>query len=258
MNTTCAVVVPCYNEARRLNVNAFRDFIRKSPQVTFVMVNDGSTDATADVLRSLQVGLEDRVDVVALQRNSGKAEAVRIGLLHALDRHSVDAVGFWDADLATPLPAIYDLLAILDRFPAIEWVFGARVNLLGRHIERHTSRHYLGRVFATVVSTLLRLTIYDTQCGAKLFRPSAELRRILDQPFGSRWVFDVEMIARLVQFHPDRSLVRSMIYEFPLYEWRDIAGSKVRPKDFVRAVLDVFAIWRKYLRLKPARGPRRV
>jgi glycosyltransferase involved in cell wall biosynthesis len=250
MNTTCAVVVPCYNEARRLDITAFRDFLRASPHITFVMVNDGSTDGTADVLRNLQSGLEDRVEVLALERNSGKAEAVRRGLLHALDQQPLaTAVGFWDADLATPLSAIYDLARILDGFPSIHWVFGARVNLLGRNIARRPGRHYLGRVFATVVSTLLRLPIYDTQCGAKLFRSTPEFRGILHEPFDSRWVFDVEMIARLVRLHRNnRSVVRSMIYEFPLYEWRDIAGSKVEPKDFTRAVIEVLAIWRKYLR----------
>jgi hypothetical protein len=99
------------------------------------------------------------------------------------------------------------------------------------------------------VSTLLRLPIYDTQCGAKLFRSTPEFRGILHEPFSSRWVFDVEMIARLVRLHRNNpSVVRSMIYEFPLYEWRDIAGSKVEPKDFFRAGIEVLAIWRKYLR----------
>jgi dolichyl-phosphate beta-glucosyltransferase len=247
MNATCAVVVPCYNEARRLDVNAFREFIRQCPQLTFVMVDDGSTDGTAGVLRDLQLGIEDRVDVVALKHNSGKAEAVRQGLLYTIARHPVTAVGFWDADLATPLVAIYDLLGVFEQFPDIQWVFGARVSLLGRNIQRRPARHYLGRVFATVVSSLLRLPIYDTQCGAKLFRSTPDLRRILDQPFNSRWVFDVEMIARFVQLHQNRSLIRGMIYEFPLYEWRDIAGSKVRAKDFARAIVEVFAIWRKYV-----------
>ena len=248
MNASCAIVVPCYNEAQRLDVRAFRDFIQSSRQIAFIMVDDGSTDATAELLRDLRAGLEPFVDVVALDQNSGKAEAVRRGILYAIERHHPVAVGFWDADLATPLNGIFDLLGILERSPSIDWVFGARVNLLGRKIERKASRHYLGRVFATVVSTLLRLPVYDTQCGAKVFRATADLPSILAEPFHSRWVFDVEMIARFVRLHGHASTVRSKIYEFPLYEWRDIAGSKVRAKDFVRAMAEVFVIYRKYLR----------
>jgi dolichyl-phosphate beta-glucosyltransferase len=138
---------------------------------------------------------------------------------------------------------------VLEELPAIQWVFGARVNLLGRRIHRRPVRQYLGRVFATVVSTLLRLPVYDTQCGAKLFRATADLNEVLETPFGSRWVFDVEMIARLLHLHGrnvDR--VRATIYEFPLHAWEDIAGSKVRSGDFVKAIREVLAIYRRYLR----------
>jgi hypothetical protein len=111
-------------------------------------------------------------------------------------------------------------------------------------------RHCLGRTFASVASLLLNLPIYDTQCGAKLFRNTPELRRILVPPFCSRWIFDVELLARLVAGRRRDADVpaRDVIYEMPLSRWKDIGGSKLRPNDFVRAFFDLAVIYWTYLR----------
>ena len=248
MGQSCAVVVPCYNEAARLDTAAFERFLAAGLSISFVFVDDGSTDGTLAILRSIEQRNQSSVRVLAAGKNSGKAEAVRRGMLLAIDSRDAPVVGFWDADLATPLEAIPQLLEVLEATPGVDWVFGARVNLLGRRIERSAARHYLGRVFATVVSTMLRLPVYDTQCGAKLFRVSPELRQVLAEPFQSRWIFDVEMIARLLRIRGlDAESVRRGIHEFPLHTWRDIAGSKVRPADFIRAIVEIAAIYRRYL-----------
>jgi glycosyltransferase involved in cell wall biosynthesis len=243
---TCTIVVPCYNEAARLDTDSFGRYLENSSDTRFVLVNDGSTDATIEVLTKLQSAFPGRIDVLDEKKNAGKGEAVRAGMLHAL-RGSSDFVGFWDADLATPLDAIADLLQPLTANPRIQMVFGARVKLMGRDIERKPSRHYLGRVFATTVSMLLRLPIYDTQCGAKMFQSNEETRSLFADPFHSRWIFDVEILARFIQGRRgDVQSVRESIYEFPLMAWRDVGGSKVRPKDFLRAFIDLLGIGRRY------------
>ncbi len=242
------LIVPCYNEADRLQAQVFRDFLAGSRDTRLLFVDDGSGDRTADVLNTLAQGFEDSAQILRMPQNRGKAEAVRAGILYALDRFQPEFVGFWDADLATPLDALGDFVNILLAKPAIEMVFGARIQLLGREVNRSAARHYLGRVFATTVSTVLRLAIYDTQCGAKLFRVAPYTRQIFAKPFLSKWVFDVEIIARYQQlFRQENRPLSGAIYEFPLECWTDVAGSKVHPGDFFLAFRDVFRIWREYL-----------
>jgi hypothetical protein len=169
-------------------------------------------------------------------------------MLAALERHPTYA-GYWDADLATPLGAIPCFVELLDERPDLEMVFGSRVKLLGRVIERSALRHYPGRVLATLSSLALGLAVYDTQCGAKLFRASPEIGALFAEPFTANWMFDVELLARLIRARrgTDRAQPEQVIHEFALQEWRDVAGSKVRPWDFFRAIVEIARIRRRYL-----------
>ncbi len=231
--TDIAVVVPCYNEEKRLQCEAFVSALDAQPRLRFRMVNDGSRDRTADVLDSFAATTPGRISVTHLAKNSGKAEAVRRGILDELDA-GARYVGFWDADLATPLDEIARFTALLDERPHVEAVIGSRVKLLGREIERKLYRHLYGRVFATTVSLLLGLPVYDTQCGAKLFRAGTATRDAFAEPFMSRWIFDVEVLARLVGFWGD-GRASERIVEQPLRRWIDVAGSKVGARDALRA-----------------------
>jgi dolichyl-phosphate beta-glucosyltransferase len=245
----CTIVVPCYNEAHRLPSEKFVEFVHEGRNIDFLFVNDGSTDDTIAVLERLQRVCGPAVALLDKKVNGGKAEAVRDGILKAIQAGRSAFVGFWDADLATPLSAISPLLQELIDDPQLQMVFGSRVRLLGRHVHRLAVRHYLGRVFATVVSVMLRLPIYDTQCGAKVFRVTPELAQVMSQPFISRWVFDVEILARFIALnHGDTRTLHDSIYEYPLERWEDVAGSKVTPGDFLLAFVDTFRIHSKYLR----------
>jgi dolichyl-phosphate beta-glucosyltransferase len=240
------MVVPCYNEELRLPVDQFQRFLCES-QIRFVFVDDGSRDKTLDRLESLRKDHPDRVFVLRSPANQGKAEAVRMGLNFALEQEA-DYVGYWDADLATPLDAIPQFMAVFSERPDLDMVFGSRVKLLGRHVHRKTGRHYLGRVFATVVSVMLRLPVYDTQCGAKIFRVRPETRDLTAESFRSRWVFDVELLARYLRQQGSATAAAQRIYEYPLHVWEDVGDSKVKPFDFFVALRDVIRIYWKYIR----------
>lgn len=242
------VIVPCYNEAERLPQQEFLKFTEECPGYNFLFVNDGSRDRTLEVLNSFAAKQPDRFQVLNLEKNGGKAEAVRRGFQHAMNS-GVPFLAFWDADLATPLEVLPEFVKAFDHQPKTEIVLGARVKLMGRDIQRKMIRHYLGRIFATFASWVLGLAIYDTQCGAKMFRVTDTLRNIFETPFCSRWIFDVEILARyLKKTGFSRAEAETRVYEYPLHAWRDVAGSKVKSGDFLKAIGELSSIYLRYRR----------
>ena len=240
-----SLVVPCYNEAARLDPDAFVHFMTTHPGVRLVLVDDGSADGTADVLERIRAAAPGAVMTLRHAANQGKGEAVRAGMVAAIAGNPA-AVGFIDADLSTPLAAIDDFLAVLRLRPQVEFILGSRVLLMGRDVKRKAWRHYLGRVFATAVSLALDLPVYDTQCGAKVLRLNAATGTLFAAPFRSRWIFDVELIARYLRLpvaagEPFR---RDRLYELVLPAWHDKEGSKLRWYDFAHAMVDLGYIWR--------------
>ncbi len=170
-NTVAAtvIVVPCYNEATRLNTEAMAAGMAALEDVSILLVDDGSTDSTHRVLEGLCRAEPGAFSMLRLERNAGKAEAVRAGVNQALGA-GAEFVGYWDADLATPLDQIGVFRSILVDRPELVAVLGSRVRRLGSNIERNQSRNLLGRIFATAASLVLGLPVYDTQCGSKIFR----------------------------------------------------------------------------------------
>jgi glycosyltransferase involved in cell wall biosynthesis len=241
------VVVPCFDEARRLDLARFEAFLRDAPDVGLVLVDDGSRDGTAERLRQLAARFPERVEVLALPVNRGKAEAVRLGVLRALARGPA-CFGYWDADLSTPLAAIGELRGVLRARPELALAQGARVELLGHRIERRALRHHVGRVGAAAIAGVLGLGVYDTQCGAKLFRATEDTRALFEEPFASRWLFDVELLARWIKRRGGAARLAGVLHEHPLSEWRHVPGSKIRPRDYLVAARDLLRIRRSLRR----------
>ena len=234
------LVVPCFNEATRLDTGAFLEWVSARPSHHLRFVNDASTDQTAAVLDRLSEQ-HSRISVLHLSSNHGKAGAVRAGILQ---EPVSDLVGFWDADLATPLREVDRLREVLLNSPDLECVAGIRVMRLGARIERSLSRHVFSRLFVTVASVLLRLHAYDTQCGAKLFRRNV-VQSLFADDFVSPWFFDLELYVRLRRFNPDVEL-KERVCEHALTEWKAMGDSSLRLRDFVKAPLQLYQIYRRY------------
>ena len=234
------LVVPCFNEATRLDRGAFLEWVSARPSRHLRFVNDASTDQTAAVLDRLSEQ-HPRISVLHLSTNHGKAGAVRAGILQA---PVSDLVGFWDADLATPLSEVDRLRAVLLSSSELECVAGIRVVRLGARIDRSLARHVLSRLFVTVASVLLRLHAYDTQCGAKLFRRNVA-QSLFAEAFVSPWFFDLEVYVRLRRLSPDVKLTER-VCEHPLTEWKAMGHSSLRLRDFIKAPLQLYQIYRRY------------
>jgi glycosyltransferase involved in cell wall biosynthesis len=235
------LVVPCYNESERLNLAAFKAFSALGHSICFA--DDGSVDGTADVLRKAFYG-NTHIDIFRADVNQGKAAIIRSAVLDRLRRGlppDIEWVGYWDADLATPLEEVDLFLRFRADFsPQAKAVFGSRILRLGAEIERSALRHYLGRAFATLAALMLNVRSYDSQCGAKLFHRSV-LDKVFREDFISRWVFDLEILLRLEKDN-------DQVVECPVSRWKDIPGSKVKIfKEIFRVFGDLLKIRSRYL-----------
>lgn len=239
------LVIPCYNEAERFPRTQYEEHLAALPDLTLLFVDDGSRDGTAEMVQRFCAAHPGRCELLVLARNGGKAEAVRQGMLKlASEGGEQDYFGYFDADLAIPLDEAYLFFAFLqERRPA--YILSGRVKLLGTtRIERFLYRHILGRVFATYVSWVMDLAVYDTQCGAKLVR-SDMARALFEEPFMSRWLFDIELLYRCMAIF-GRERLEEHVAEVPLRRLRDPGGSTVTFSRAARLPIELLRIRKAY------------
>ena len=239
---TFCIIIPMYNESQRFDAESLLDFDSKYA-VDFLLVNDGSTDDTQAIIDTL-ANKDTRISVLHLKDNSGKAEAVRQGALNAIKNKSYDAIGYLDADFATPLFEIDQLINVFS-INEKSLIIGSRIKRLGASIKRFRYRHLAGRIIATIISEyILKLPVYDTQCGAKLISKK-HITLLFDTPFVSNWLFDVELIARLAKHH-DKDYCYNQIYELPLRNWEDKGNSKITLFDMFKVPFELLKIYWHY------------
>lgn len=241
---TIALVVPCFNEADRWSDEYWTDILQ-IPDLRVLFVDDGSTDATLARAQVTVSGTSS--EVLSMPRNAGKAEAVRTGMRHLLKRDDASAVGYLDADGAFNRRDIEDLIAAYQQKVTggeFQAAWSSRVALAGRDIARSGSRHYIGRLVATFVSVGYGQIPYDTQSGYKLFQPSETLEACLAEPFRTRWLFELELLARWQGMNGSHLRV----WEEPLQYWHDVPGSKITRRESVRVVKELLAVKREQRR----------
>ena len=237
---TCCIIIPCYNESKRLNKTKIIEFQKNNNAFDLLFVNDGSTDNTLDVLISI-ASISNNINYLDLKINYGKAEAIRQSVLR-LSKY--DYIGYLDADLSTSLEDISRLLYFAKQ-ESLSFVLGSRVKLIGHTIDRKYYRHFFGRIVATVIdSFILKLGVYDTQCGAKIIK-SELVQVIFKQPFKTKWLFDVELLARFKKEKGINSCLKE-IREVPLLEWKDTRDTRITFLEFLRTPLDLFRIYKSY------------
>lgn len=227
------VVIPCYNEEERLLGEEFKNFAHKNLGYHLCFVNDGSTDRTLEVLKALEKGSESNISVYNCEKNGGKAEAVRQGMLHLAKDTQLDYIGFLDADLSTDFRDFDDLVETLDNSD-FKIVSGSRMSRMGADITKESARKIISMTINLIIRTILRMPFNDTQCGAKVMRSSV-VPLIFDKPFITKWLFDVEMFIRMRKYY-GKSRAKQLICEQPLKRWIHADGSKLSMKDSVKIV----------------------
>ena len=249
--TNLAVIVPCYNEASRFDVDAFVGFAEGNPSVVLIFVDDGSHDETHDMLQSVSAAIGNQASVLRLSPNVGKGEAVRRGVEFVLhdsrfDPFRIGFVAYIDADLAIPLDELNWMHRRALSTPRIKAVVGIRLALLGHEIDRKGLRTWLSYAFSRLTQLCFGLGMRETQCGAKLFEINEGFRHVMADPFYDRWFFDIEIFVRLrrclgTQFH-------ASVYEHVLDRCLDRGTSRLRFSDFLTAPLRLVGLAMKYRR----------
>jgi dolichyl-phosphate beta-glucosyltransferase len=226
-----SLVIPAFNEDRRIGQSLERilSFFRaQSYPFEIIVVDDGSTDRTVEVVRGFAAS-DPQLRVEPQPQNRGKGEAIRKGMLLAGGKY----LFFSDADLSVPIEAVPDFLSRLEAGDDV--AVGSR-RIAGAVIEVHQPIHreLMGKVFTGLSNLILGLKLKDFTCGFKAFRRDAARELFSRQRLGG-WSFDSEILY----------LAKSKGYriaEVPVV-WRNDEATKVRlGRDVVRSFVDLWNI----------------
>ncbi|WP_281989602.1 response regulator [Aquimarina aggregata] len=227
------VVIPCYNEETRILSKEFTDFTHSNLGYHLCFVNDGSTDNTLEVLKKLSEGREDNISVYNCEKNGGKGEAVRQGVLHLAKDPQLDYIGYLDADLSTDFKDFDDLVKTIES-SKFKIVSGSRMSRMGANITKESARKIISKTINLIIRNILSMSFNDTQCGAKIMDREI-VNEMFREKFITKWLFDVEIFMKMRKFYGKEKAI-SYICEQPLKRWIHADGSKLSMKDSVKIV----------------------
>ena len=237
------VIIPCYNEASRLPLVAYCLFLAQNDNTHLVFSNDGSTDNTLAVLDTLAQEFPTKTTIYNLEKNTGKAQAVREAVQYCFGNfNDFKTIGYLDADLSTGLD---EYVSITENIKSeVVCAFGSRILKIDNHIDRKKYRFLIGRAIATMISKQLEVSVYDSQCGCKVF--SSEIaQKLFKEQFISKWLFDVEIFHRLISMYSNKEM-KNVCQEIPLKSWIDVDDSRVSTSYFFKMWQDLYTIRKRY------------
>ncbi len=239
-----AIVVPCYNEEQRFPYDNFLSFAKNHREVLLCFVNDGSKDDTLQMLKKIEAESSQNIVVFDMPQNGGKAEAVRNGMLFVHDTCSASYIGFLDADLATTAEEWLQMAKYGENHKMFGAIVGSRIQRLGANIVRDDNRSIFSTIIKKFIKVILKTSFHDTQCGAKIFNRNI-VPSLFSQPFITPWLFDVEIFLRLQSKFGKTTLPKGVL-EYPLLNWTEIGGSKLKLKDTIKIPLQLLKLHFKY------------
>jgi glycosyltransferase involved in cell wall biosynthesis len=248
-----SIVIPAFNESARIpaTLRAVVACVRERRwDAEVIVVDDGSTDATADVVREF-ARTAPEVRLIENPGNRGKGYSVRSGLLQALG----EVVMFTDADLSSPIEEAERLFAAIAQGADI--AIGSRWLEKGRQTHRQPLyRQFFGRCFNAVTRGIMGLHFADTQCGFKAFTRAAA-QTVFQLQTIERWGFDPEILFiaikngfRIVEVpvswgHDERTRMSylkdgiKMLEEIAIIRWNALRGRYDKPVEHIhRATLE--------------------
>lgn len=229
-------MIPCYNEETRLLSDEFKTFVYSNLGYHLCFVNDGSKDNTLEVLKKLQLGHEDHISIYDCEKNGGKAEAVRLGMLHLAKQDQFNYIGFLDADLSTDFTDFTDLVSEISD-SKYKIVSGSRMARMGADINKESSRAIISKMINFIIRKTIGMDFNDTQCGAKIMTRDV-VEKTFQTKFLTKWLFDVEIFMRMKAIYGDNE-TKAMVSEMPLKRWIHVDGSKLSFKDSLKIVFQI-------------------
>ena len=236
------IVVPCFNEEERFNEVYFNQ-LTNIRNTFWVFVNDGSTDDTGYKLEGFSK--KKNTKYLKLNTNVGKANAIAQGMSYAMGTiNNIEWLGFLDSDGAFSLNDVVKIIGLTNPHVNCDAIYSSRVKMAGRNIKRNYWRHIMARLITSLFALAWRDIPYDTQSGFKLYKYSADFDTILQEPFKTKWFFDIEIFIRFIKIKGSNIVV----WEEPVASWFDISGSKVNYRQALRILFEIILVF--YLLIK--------